>query len=117
MGATALLMLTSLALFTAIGVTLGSFVARRPYSLADNANAVLSLVGYSIPVFWLGQIALLVFSLQLGLLPTQGMVDVRSGYQGWAHVRDVALHLVLPVTVLGMRIPCHQRSPDARQHD
>jgi ABC-type dipeptide/oligopeptide/nickel transport system permease component len=102
-GATALLMLSSLALFTAIGVALGSFVARQPYSLADNVNAVLSLVGYSIPVFWLGQIALLVFSLRLGLLPTQGMVDVRAGYQGWAHVGDVALHLVLPVTVLGMR--------------
>ncbi len=102
-GATALLMLSSLALFTTLGVTLGSLVARRPYSPADNVNAVLSLIGYSIPVFWLGQIALLVFSLQLGVLPTQGMVDVRAGYVGWAHVRDVALHLVLPVTVLGMR--------------
>ena len=102
-GATALLMLSSLAVFTALGVSLGSFVARRPYSPADNINAVLSLVGYSIPVFWLGQIALLLFSLQLGVLPTQGMVNVRAGYQGWDHIKDVALHLVLPAAVLGMR--------------
>ena len=102
-GATALLMLSSLCLFTLLGVTLGALVARRPYSAADNINAVLSLVGYSVPVFWLGQLALLVFSLHLGLLPTQGMINVRAGYQGWAHVQDVALHLVLPMTVLGMR--------------
>jgi peptide/nickel transport system permease protein len=60
-------------------------------------------MGYSIPVFWLGQIMLLLFALKWGLLPAQGMVNVRGGYQGWAHVADVAQHLVLPVTVLGMR--------------
>jgi len=103
LGATALLMLTSLALFTALGVALGAYVARRPYSAADNANAVLSLIGYSVPVFWLGQLALLLFSLKLGLLPTQGMVDVRAGHQGFAHIADVARHLALPVAVLGMR--------------
>jgi ABC-type dipeptide/oligopeptide/nickel transport system permease component len=103
LGATAVLMLTSLLLFTAFGVATGILVARRPYSLTDNAASFVAVIGYSVPVFWLGQIALLVFGLQLNWLPVQGMVNLRADPQGWDYVKDVALHLVLPASVLGAR--------------
>jgi len=49
------------------------------------------------PVFWLGQIMLIVFALQLALFPTQGMYSLRNPAEGFGMVLDIAHHLVLPV--------------------
>ena len=48
------------------------------------------------PAFWLGQILLIVFSLQLGLFPTQGMMSIRTQETGLNAVLDVLHHLTLP---------------------
>jgi ABC-type dipeptide/oligopeptide/nickel transport system permease component len=103
LGATGVLMLSSLIVFTALGIAVGVFVARRPYSATDNVSSFVAVIGYSVPVFWLGQIGLLVFGLQLNWLPVQGMVNLRADPQGWDYVQDVALHLILPASVLGAR--------------
>lgn len=102
-GATALLTLTALAFASTLGLALGVLAARRPFSLLDGVVSGGSVAGFSVPVFWLGQLLILLFAVVLGWLPSQGMVSVREDYQGWARVGDVALHLLLPAFALSLR--------------
>jgi peptide/nickel transport system permease protein len=95
--ATLLLMGSALVVASVLGILLGALAARRPYSATDNAATLVALAGYSMPVFWLGQIMLLVFSLHLAMFPTQGMMSLRAPREGIGMVMDVAHHLVLPV--------------------
>lgn len=94
--ATMLLMGTALVLSSLFGIFLGAIAARRPYSLTDNAATFAALAGYSMPVFWLGQLVLLLFALQLGWFPSQGMMSLRTPSEGWGRVLDIGHHLVLP---------------------
>ncbi len=68
------LQLTAIALAIAslVGITAGVVSATRPYSLVDNTSMVMSLFGVSAPVFWLGLILMLIFSVNLGWLPSSG---------------------------------------------
>jgi len=101
--ATLLLMAPSLALFIGLGIVLGIVAARRPNSGVDLVMSGVALVGWSVPVFWLGQLLLIGFALKLGWFPTQGMVNLRAPAQGMGRALDVAWHLVLPAAALGMR--------------
>lgn len=96
LGATLLLAGTGFIISSVLGVLLGVIAARRANSFGDNAATLFSLAGYSMPVFWLGQLMLVVFALDLGWFPTQGMFSIRTPTEGFAHVLDVAHHLVLP---------------------
>ncbi len=100
---TLLLTVSALIFATVVGVMLGISAARRPRSWRDNIVTTASLLGFSIPVFWLGQILILLFAVTLGWLPAQGMVSTRESFQGFAHVADVAAHLVLPALALSLR--------------
>lgn len=100
--ATLLLMGAALALSTVVAVTLGMLAAMRPYSALDNATTLVALAGYSMPVFWLGQILLLVFALHLDWFPAQGMVSLRAPSEGIGRVLDIAYHLVLPTIAYGI---------------
>jgi peptide/nickel transport system permease protein len=99
-GATIALSGSALALAVLAGVALGVAAARRPQSLVDAGASLVGLVGYSVPVFWLGQVLLIAFALQARWFPSQGMVSLREMYSGLAYVFDVAHHLVLPVLTL-----------------
>lgn len=101
--ATLTLMLTSLIVFTILGVALAVFVARKPKSASDQAGSLLAVLGYSIPAFWLAQIILLIFALELRWFPTNGMTNSRYMYEGWDYFVDLLHHLILPAFVLGMR--------------
>ncbi|MEQ3625839.1 MAG: ABC transporter permease [Celeribacter sp.] len=101
--ATLTLMLTSLIVFTIVGVALAVYVARKPKSAGDQAGSFLAVLGYSIPAFWLAQIILLIFALELRWFPSNGMVSSRHMYEGWDYFVDLLHHLVLPAFVLGMR--------------
>ncbi len=83
-----------------IGVSLGILTAVRAGTWFDSLVNTVAILGFSIPVFWIGIILILVFCLSFHLLPTQGMVDVRADYTGWKHWLDVGKHLILPVTTL-----------------
>lgn len=100
--ATILLMTTQLVFAVLAGVLLGSAAARRPYSSLDNATTTLALVGYSMPVFWIGLLLILLFSTRLGLFPSGGMASAREQLTGAAAVLDVLRHLVLPAFTLGL---------------
>ena len=48
------------------------------------------------PIFWLGQLLVILFAIKLRWLPAQGMITLRNTPTGWAAVWDVLWHLVLP---------------------
>ncbi len=98
--ATLLLTGTALVLSSAGGIVLGSLAARRPFGPFDLGVSTSALVGYSLPSFWLAQLALLFLAFRLRLFPIQGMTDARADHSGLAHAVDVARHLVLPALVL-----------------
>jgi len=104
-----------------VGVPAGVLAATRPGSLADQVVRILGLIGYSIPVFWLGLIGLLVFYGMLGWVGGPGRLD--SGFQmlfefevtqytgmilidtalngRWDMFANAFSHIVLPAGLLG----------------
>src|SRR5690349_15443116 len=66
LGPTLLLMLPALFFAAVFGVVLGVTAAPRAGSLQDSALTAISLFGYSVPIFWLGQVLVIVFAIQLG---------------------------------------------------
>lgn len=103
LGNTLILTVSALLFATIVGVALGIVAARRPRSALDHIVTSLSLLGFAIPVFWLGQLLILGLAVQLEWLPAQGMVDSRESYEGWAHVMDIGAHLLLPALALSLR--------------
>jgi peptide/nickel transport system permease protein len=100
--ATLLLMLSQYFLSIIFGIALGVLSARRPHSLLDGVITVFSLASFAIPVFWLGQMIILIFGYYLNWFPIQGMHNLRAGYTGFAAIMDVAYHMALPVTALSL---------------
>ena len=103
------------------GVPAGVLAATRPGSLADQLVRVIGLMGYSMPVFWLGLIGLLVFygmldwvggpgrldatyqmMLEFQMTQYTGMILVDSALNGaWDVFRNAVSHIVLPAALLG----------------
>ena len=98
--ATLLLTGTALIISILIAIPLGAVAASRPHGARDVGISAIALGLYSTPAFWVGQLAILGFSLQLGLFPVQGMTSAGSAATGWLHAWDVARHLALPAMVL-----------------
>jgi len=94
--ASLLLMGTSFVISVSFGILLGVVAAYRAGGLLERLLTGLTLSGYSMPVFWLGQLMLLVFAVGLGWFPIQGMVSLRTTSVGFDRVIDVAHHLALP---------------------
>jgi peptide/nickel transport system permease protein len=103
LGPTVLLVMTALLGAIVLGTLLGVLASRKPDSLGSGAVTVLSLVGYSMPVFWTGILLVILFGKVWPVMPIAGMRDVRAmGGGGWADMLDVAHHLVLPAVTLGI---------------
>ncbi len=86
----------------AVGSALGILAGARPGSATDRVLSVGSLALYAVPSFWLGLVLSVVFAVQLRWLPTSGIETIASGKQGLDRALDIARHLVLPVTALGV---------------
>jgi peptide/nickel transport system permease protein len=97
----ATLLLTGTAFLIAVlaGVILGVSSSKKPFSFEDNTIMLGSLVFYSMPNFWTGLMAIMIFSLRLGLFPVQGMQFFRADLNS---TLDLIWHLVLPATTLGL---------------
>jgi len=91
----AYLMLLAMLLACAVGVPVGVWSAIRQYSLGDRLGMVTVVMGFSIPIFWLGIILQIVFGLQLGILPVSGLQS-----PGQTGVPDLLKHLILPALTL-----------------
>jgi len=100
-----------------LGVPLGVWAAVRRGRLPDQIVRVTGLVGYSVPIFWLGLMALVVFYAKLGwvggpgridvvyeytLTPVTGLLLVDTVIKGeWAAFGNALSHLILPASLLG----------------
>ena len=73
--ATLELTLASMALAIAIGIAAGVLSATRRGSLVDYLSMTTSLIGVSVPIFWLGLMLILVLALNLGLFPVSGRLS------------------------------------------
>ena len=95
--ATLQLTVTAFAIAIGLGVPLGVLSAVRQYSRLDVSLTFLALSGISVPTFFVGLVAIWLFSLKLRLLPSFGMVDLDASNQLLSHLQ----HLILPACVLG----------------
>ena len=98
-----------------VGIPLGFFAAKRYGGWFDNSSLVLSLIGVSIPVFFLGIILKWIFAVKLGWLPSIGRQDVLIEADhptnfyvldgivtgNWNAAWDALKHLILPAIALG----------------
>ena len=98
--ATLLLSVTALVLSSICGIALGGYAATRPHGLRDFTMSGATLAIYAAPVFWVGQLAILLLAAGLGWFPVQGMRSAGSNANGLAAALDVAHHLALPALVL-----------------
>ena len=69
---TAELALAALLIAIVVGLTTGIVSATRQYTIWDNLATLVSLIGVSMPIFWLGLMLMLLFSVNLGWLPSTG---------------------------------------------
>ena len=100
--ATLFLAMAALVMAVLIGTVLGIVSARKPNGLFSHAVTVLSLAGYSAPIFWTGLMLLLLFGSVWPILPVSGMTDVVHPKTGFAYVLDVLRHLLLPSVTLAL---------------
>lgn len=102
LGPTLLLMATTLFLSVGVGGLLGVMAAVGLNTWRDNLISVFALVSYATPLFWIGLMFIVVFSIRLDILPASGMESIGAFYEGWDRVVDIARHLILPATTLSL---------------
>ena len=99
------------------GVPLGVLAAVKRGSIIDQAVRIVGLIGYSMPIFWLGLLSLLVFYARLGWVEGPGRIGVAYEYtftpitglflfdaliqRDWGAFRDIFSHIILPASLLG----------------
>ena len=119
MPATMELCLAALLVAMFVGVPIGFIAAIKHHKITDNIILTISMFGYSIPVFWLGLLAILVFSIQLAWLPSAGQISLLyeiehvtgfmfidilvsdSAYK-WQAFQNASVHMILPTCVVAL---------------
>jgi peptide/nickel transport system permease protein len=100
-----------------LGIPMGVLAAVKHGRWPDHFVRVFGLLGYSVPVFWLGMVGLLVFYAELGwvsgpgrldvfyndiVTPVTGIILVDSALEGeWEIFWNAVSHLILPAAILG----------------
>jgi peptide/nickel transport system permease protein len=100
---------------TLVGLPLGFLAAKKYGGVIDHASLFVSLIGISVPIFFLAIILKYVFAVRLGWLPSVGRIDVTIEAEhptnfyvldailtrDWATLWDAIKHLILPAIALG----------------
>ncbi|MFE8049538.1 ABC transporter permease [Brenneria goodwinii] len=97
---TLFLMLLSQITAVIVGIVLGVIMAVWAGKWPDRLLSLLALLLYSTPGFWIGLMALIVFSVHLDWLPSGGNITIGADLSGWAYVQDMLRHAALPVLAL-----------------
>lgn len=92
--------LAALVTATVLGILLGTVAAIHRNGWVDHAVSTISTLGMSIPGFWLGIVAIILFAVELRWLPASGIVSSGSG----GALLDRLRHLVLPAGVLAFTL-------------
>ena len=100
--ATLLLMVAAIAVAFGLGIALGVTAARNVNRPIDTIISVGALLAYATPIFWMGLMMILLFSVKLGWLPSSGMYTVGADLSLAGHVLDVVRHMVLPTVALAL---------------
>ena len=99
---TLLLMGATLVLSVGVGTLLGLLAAIKVNSWRDALISILAIISYATPLFWVGLMLIVIFSLKLEWLPATGMENVIMFYTGWDRVVDISKHLILPAISLSL---------------
>lgn len=97
-----------------VGVILGIISATKQYSVFDYLSMLGALTGVSMPIFWLGLVLMLIFSVNLGWLPISGRLSVSVDLhvitnfyvldsiltRNWVALKDSVWHLIMPAVTL-----------------
>jgi peptide/nickel transport system permease protein len=104
MPATMELAVTAVLLSVVIGIPLGLYAGLKPDGLAGRAIMAGSILGFSLPTFWVGLMLIMVFAVQLGWLPSTGRGTTAElfGIQWSFLTRDGLAHMVMPATNLAL---------------
>jgi peptide/nickel transport system permease protein len=112
--ATIELTLAALCIACFFGIIFGIISATKQYSIFDYVSMIGALAGVSMPIFWLGLIFMLIFSLNLGWLPISGRLSIDIDLEvitnfyildavltrNWAALKDAIWHLIMPAVTL-----------------
>ncbi len=96
------------------GVIFGIISATRQYSIFDYLSMLGALIGVSMPIFWLGLVFMLIFSVNLGWLPLSGRLSIDIDLEvitnfyildavltkNWAALKDALWHIIMPAVTL-----------------
>jgi peptide/nickel transport system permease protein len=104
MPATMELAVTAVLLSIILGIPLGLYAGLRPNSLFGRGVMAGSILGFSLPSFWVGLMLIMVFAVQLGWLPSTGRGATRElfGVQWSFLTRDGLAHLAMPAVNLAL---------------
>ena len=104
MPATLELVFSGLIVAVVVGLPLGLAAGARPDSLFGRAVSSLSVIGFSLPTFWVALLLVIVFSIELRVLPSNGRGDLGSflGFSSSIFTLDGLRHLVLPAITMSL---------------
>lgn len=100
--ATLILMVTALVASLFLGILAGTVMAAQVGRLTDRVLSVIVLLFYSVPSFWGALMLIVVFSVKLGWLPSNGMTTIGLSGPALVHLLDLGAHLILPATSLAL---------------
>lgn len=96
------------------GIIFGIISATRQYSIFDYLSMIGALIGVSMPIFWLGLVFMLIFSLKFGWLPLSGRLSIGVDLEvitnfyildailtlNWVALKDALWHIIMPAVTL-----------------
>jgi len=99
---TLLLVLSALGFALLIGIVLGWVMSAFAGKWPDRVISVVLMLIYAIPGFWLGLMAIVLFSVTMNWLPSNGNASIGAGLTGWDALVDRLRHLIMPALSLSL---------------
>lgn len=90
----------SIIITLAITIPLGIFTAVKKNSVFDKSVQVLTIIGYSIPIFIIALLFIYLFAVKLGWFPVSGLNTPNFSGTAWEEFKDTMYHLALPLGVM-----------------